>query len=522
MKKYNTLLIILICFILISQSLYAQEDILLNVYKYRQCESLWGNQQIGYCSNTMCNLGCAVTCTAMLLKSHGANADPGTLNTWLKNNNGYVQECVIDWDRACDFPGSTMSYIGWQSFSLVTIKNKIDQNDPVVVEVDLPSSNLQHFVVVRGYTGNGVTKSDFRVYDPLEVNERNLSQYNEVALRVFNNVIQSGLVSVSFKFNGTELPGPPNEYWKLWKYPPLTSNFYTLTVAVTGRPSGSAGYWDLFVYRPNGDSTDAALNVQTDVLSQGFNVSTSLTWFSTNGLYKFKVMNRTTPPTPRTIWAVSQPFYISSVPSLTVGNMPDLQVGQSATFSWSITGGIPTLPYGGWTGNIQIQWHQGNPSSPLNVLAMRPVESSPYVFIVPSSNGGTIPGVNFRLSGSNPPGSSIPDGRISAFTNYFSISNPTSLTVESEIIPIEYSLQDNYPNPFNPVTNIKFGLPKESSVKLTVYDALGKEVTLLVNQHLEAGSFKADWNASDYPSGIYYYKLEAGEFTETKKMVLIK
>jgi len=100
--------------------------------------------------------------------------------------------------------------------------------------------------------------------------------------------------------------------------------------------------------------------------------------------------------------------------------------------------------------------------------------------------------------------------------------NEIGIEQVSSQMPSAFKLSQNYPNPFNPVTNINFDLPKESSVKLTVYDALGKEVTVLVNQHLGAGSYNADWNASDYPSGIYFYKLEAGSFVETKKMILIK
>jgi len=102
------------------------------------------------------------------------------------------------------------------------------------------------------------------------------------------------------------------------------------------------------------------------------------------------------------------------------------------------------------------------------------------------------------------------------------VSEVIGISPVSSAVPEKFHLSQNYPNPFNPVTNIEFDLPKESFVKLIVYDALGKEVAVLVNQYLGAGSYKADWNASDYPSGIYFYKLEAGEFVETKKMILIK
>ncbi|MBZ0203588.1 MAG: T9SS type A sorting domain-containing protein [Ignavibacteria bacterium] len=89
-------------------------------------------------------------------------------------------------------------------------------------------------------------------------------------------------------------------------------------------------------------------------------------------------------------------------------------------------------------------------------------------------------------------------------------------------IPNSFSLSQNYPNPFNPTTNIKFDIPKSSNVKLVIYDALGREVAVLANEELKAGTYQADWDASEYSSGVYYYKIEAGEFIETKKMIVLK
>jgi photosystem II stability/assembly factor-like uncharacterized protein len=83
-------------------------------------------------------------------------------------------------------------------------------------------------------------------------------------------------------------------------------------------------------------------------------------------------------------------------------------------------------------------------------------------------------------------------------------------------------LSQNYPNPFNPSTNIKFDIPKSSNVKINIYNALGKEVTTLVNEKLSTGSYEVNWNASNYPSGVYFYKLITDEFSNTKKMVLLK
>ena len=89
-------------------------------------------------------------------------------------------------------------------------------------------------------------------------------------------------------------------------------------------------------------------------------------------------------------------------------------------------------------------------------------------------------------------------------------------------IPSEYSLQQNYPNPFNPSTTIKFSIPSASNVKLVVYDAAGQVVNELVNAELGAGNYNYSFNAVNLASGVYFYKLEAGEFSAVKKMLLVK
>jgi len=83
-------------------------------------------------------------------------------------------------------------------------------------------------------------------------------------------------------------------------------------------------------------------------------------------------------------------------------------------------------------------------------------------------------------------------------------------------------LYRNYPNPFNPSTNIKFDIPKSSDVKLIIYDIAGREITKLVNEMLNAGSYEVSWDASNYTSGVYFYKLISENYIDTKKMVLIK
>lgn len=88
--------------------------------------------------------------------------------------------------------------------------------------------------------------------------------------------------------------------------------------------------------------------------------------------------------------------------------------------------------------------------------------------------------------------------------------------------PVEFSLNQNYPNPFNPSTIIIWNVPFDSYQTLKIYDVLGNEVASLVNEYRTAGSYSINFNASNLSSGVYYYKLSAGNFTETKKMILIR
>jgi len=88
--------------------------------------------------------------------------------------------------------------------------------------------------------------------------------------------------------------------------------------------------------------------------------------------------------------------------------------------------------------------------------------------------------------------------------------------------PERFNLYQNYPNPFNPVTRINFDIPKSGMVKLAVYDALGREVSRLVNEYLAEGSYSAELNGFALASGIYFYTLRSGSFTLTKKMILTK
>ncbi len=101
-------------------------------------------------------------------------------------------------------------------------------------------------------------------------------------------------------------------------------------------------------------------------------------------------------------------------------------------------------------------------------------------------------------------------------------SVPVSVSTRDKRVPASFALSQNYPNPFNPITTISFDLPSRSLVSLKVFNLLGKEVSRIVSGELEAGSYTRQWNAADMPSGVYFYRLQAGNFNETKKLILLK
>jgi len=98
-----------------------------------------------------------------------------------------------------------------------------------------------------------------------------------------------------------------------------------------------------------------------------------------------------------------------------------------------------------------------------------------------------------------------------------------------DFIPQQYSLYQNFPNPFNPSTKISYQIPQQEFVTIKVYDILGNEIAVLVNDEKPTGSYEVEFNASSLPSGVYFYRLQAvptgrqaGAFVESKKMVLLR
>ncbi|MEN8192064.1 MAG: T9SS type A sorting domain-containing protein, partial [Bacteroidota bacterium] len=104
----------------------------------------------------------------------------------------------------------------------------------------------------------------------------------------------------------------------------------------------------------------------------------------------------------------------------------------------------------------------------------------------------------------------------------FSINVITDINEELTNLPKEFSLGQNYPNPFNPSTKIKYSIPNRTQVTLKVFDVLGSEIITLVNKEQTAGYYAIEFDASNLTSGIYFYRVQAGQFVETKKMILLR
>jgi hypothetical protein len=151
-------------------------------------------------------------------------------------------------------------------------------------------------------------------------------------------------------------------------------------------------------------------------------------------------------------------------------------------------------------GYASYQWSTGAVTRSISISAV----DTYYVF-VPYGQGGFISSERFVVNNISDPCKKV-----------------IGINPAGETIPGEFSVSQNYPNPFNPSTVLKFSVPVNSHVKLTVYNAAGQEIEQLVNSSYQPGNYEIEWIASSYPSGVYFYKIEAGEYNMTRKMVLIK
>ncbi len=171
--------------------------------------------------------------------------------------------------------------------------------------------------------------------------------------------------------------------------------------------------------------------------------------------------------------------------------------------AWNNVGATRTIDYGGYNGeNFKIRVQVMDSSSP-----RQSVVSSEWEVRVLSSTEGSCP--------------TDPNGKKNSDTKEM-LSSDADLLEADQDIPETYALRQNFPNPFNPSTEILFDLPEDAMVSLIVYDVLGREVTRLLQEELRAGTHRARFDAGNLPSGVYFYRIRAGDFHSTHRMTLLK
>ncbi|MCX6145592.1 MAG: T9SS type A sorting domain-containing protein, partial [Ignavibacteriales bacterium] len=153
------------------------------------------------------------------------------------------------------------------------------------------------------------------------------------------------------------------------------------------------------------------------------------------------------------------------------------------------------------------------------------ISSGPYTL-----GAGATKVVAFALVAGDSSLANIQQNADAAKAKWSSINKIVGIVDHQTDLPLTYSLAQNYPNPFNPSTTLQFQVPQKSLVSLKVFDLLGRELATLVNEERQAGIYRVTWDASKLPSGVYFYRLRAGDastssargFVETKKMVFAK
>ncbi len=192
-------------------------------------------------------------------------------------------------------------------------------------------------------------------------------------------------------------------------------------------------------------------------------------------------------------------FVYVSVPAVKLYN-------DSALFSATVTN-----PPG--TGTITLSLLNKTTNTPQTLLTAYPDSLRLRI-----KTAGGVPNGNYniRIQGNGPNGTPVHERFVNVNVGFVGIAN------NNNEIPDDYSLRQNYPNPFNPKTSIIFQLPQSSFVSINIYDINGKLIEKLISKDLQAGSHNIQWDAVNYPSGIYFYKIIAGNFTDVKKMILVK
>ncbi|MBL1214337.1 MAG: T9SS type A sorting domain-containing protein [Ignavibacteriae bacterium] len=280
--------------------------------------------------------------------------------------------------------------------------------------------------------------------------------------------------------------------------------FLTSTLFAQSVPNGGFEGWsgaNINDWTHNGSASIPTVTQTTDAYSGSFAVQGEVIDF----------FNTAFPPTLFTGTQAQPLFPMSSHPTTLTGQYQyepqggDILLIEIVLINQSIGGGAEghveiTEAASGYTAfEIPIIYSEDNPPG------WQPTEASVTIVISPSA--GDLPHVGSKFK-----------------VDHISFENsPLDVKeIKSGILPNEFKLEQNYPNPFNPTTNINFSIADEGEVKLEIYNMLGEKISTLVNQYLSAGNYSADWSSAGLPSGTYIYRLTANDYSQSRKMILLK
>ncbi|OFX31717.1 MAG: hypothetical protein A2X08_06650 [Bacteroidetes bacterium GWA2_32_17] len=283
------------------------------VVHYIQFALPWGPLPIGNCSQTIEDKGCAITCVAMILATFGANSNPGQLNTWLTNNNGYINGCDIVWGSVDNYPPQLVSFNDFTNFySLNTVRQYIDDGNMVIAKI------LNHNVLIAGYDNDGNTESDYIVYDPIIYSTTHWDYYDYLnCSKLYFYNVGISYPKADFVANQTTI---------------FAGQSITFTDLSISTPT--SWYWDL------DGSTIMTSTLQNPTVTYNQPGTYSVSLLTTNAFGR----DVETKPNYITVLPMSASF--TATPTiLTIGssvNFTDNSLGTPTSWNWSFPGGTPS------------------------------------------------------------------------------------------------------------------------------------------------------------------------------------
>lgn len=277
-------------------------------------------------------------------------------------------------------------------------------------------------------------------------------------------------------------------------------SFYKTTNSGTNwNPVNVGAVEDLmYIYFYNA-STGYVTSWKTDTIYKTTNAGGSWIAYKTNAGYD----------------AVTNIFFVDANTGYAVSDHSTFMVTSNGGVNWTINASLDTLMAFGLTNTSSTTFYMVS-SKGGGYCIRKTTNSGANWYVQSSGNDKSLISVRFVDQSTG----WITGAGIILNTN--NGGGPIGIKKISNEVPNKYSLEQNHPNPFNPSTFFNFDIVLKGNVKITIFDALGREVETIMNQDLQTGKYKIEWNAGNYTSGVYFYRLETAGFTETKKMILLR